>query len=226
MNSSLKPFSLSGTVAAASREAFVALETYVGRRPGIAESMPASSLPHYGLKEAERVIAFWWDAGPRLWFAKDPGFDRRFRNAFSRAHEAAASGVLESWLATPEASLALVLLLDQFPRNAFRGTPRMYASDAEGRAAASIAIAAGHDQAFPAELRVFFYLPFAHSEALIDQERAVALVSPLGEPNLSRARHHQDIVRRFGRFPHRNPILGRAMTIEEQCFLDEGGYAG
>jgi uncharacterized protein (DUF924 family) len=94
------------------------------------------------------------------------------------------------------------------------------------RAGAAAAIEAGHDRAAPVDLALFFYLPFAHSEDLADQERSVALVERLGEPNLSHAKRHRDIIRRFGRFPHRNPILGRTMRPEEQEYLDNGGYAG
>lgn len=179
------------------------------------------------LAEAAReMVDFWREAGPGLWFAKDPEFDARFRDRFLAAHEVAARGELVPRMATPEDALGLLLLLDQFPRNAFRGTPRMYATDAPARAAAAAAIAAGHDQGVAPALRVFFYLPFAHSEALADQDRAVALVTHLGEPNLTHAEHHRDIIRRFGRFPHRNPILGRGMRPEEQHYLDAGGYAG
>lgn len=135
-------------------------------------------------------------------------------------------GELAGWLTTSHGALALVLLLDQFPRNAFRGTPRMYQTDALAREIAAAGIAAGHDRSVEEKLRLFFYLPFGHSEDLTDQERSVALTSDLGQPNLSHAERHRDIVRRFGRFPHRNPILGRAMTEEEQKFLDEGGFAG
>lgn len=176
--------------------------------------------------EAVVVVDFWRAAGPDRWFAKDPDFDRRFRERFLSLHEAAAQGALVDWRATPHGALALVLLLDQFPRNAFRGTPRMYATDALARELAAAAIDAGHDRAFEMELQVFFYLPFGHSEDLVDQERSVALVRRLGEPNASHAQRHHDIVQRFGRFPHRNPILGRSMTEEEQRYLDEGGYAG
>ena len=122
--------------------------------------------------------------------------------------------------------MALVILLDQFPRNSFRNTPRMYATDAMARKIADAALKAGHDQAVEPALRLFFYLPFGHSENLADQDRSVALNESLGDPNLSHAKRHRDIIRRFGRFPHRNPILGRAMTPEEQHYLDEGGYAG
>lgn len=179
-----------------------------------------------GLDAARAVVDFWRAAGPGLWFAKDPDFDDRFRSRFLAAHEAAARGDCADWMATPESALGLLLLLDQFPRNAFRGTTRMYATDALARAAAAEAVDAGHDQGVGAALRVFFYLPFAHSEALADQDRAVGLVTHLGEPDLTHARRHRDIIRRFGRFPHRNPILGRAMRPEEQRYLDEGGYAG
>jgi uncharacterized protein (DUF924 family) len=176
--------------------------------------------------EAAAIVDFWREAGPSLWFAKDPEFDRRFRERFIARYEAAARGELSAWLTTAEGALALLLLLDQFPRNVFRDTPRMYATDAMACEIAAAAVDAGHDQAVEAEMARFFYLPFGHSESLADQERAVALVRRLGEPDISRAERHCGIVRRFGRFPHRNPILGRAMTEEEQRFLDEGGFAG
>ena len=176
--------------------------------------------------EALDVVRFWQDAGPELWFAKDPEFDRRFRERFLALHEAAARGELAGWIASPYGALGLLLLLDQFPRNAFRGTPRMYDTDALARTMASAAIAAGHDQKVPVELRLFIYLPFGHSEDMADQDRSVALSLPLGERNLAHAEGHRDIVRRFGRFPHRNAILGRTTTPDEQRFLDEGGFAG
>jgi uncharacterized protein (DUF924 family) len=176
--------------------------------------------------EALKVIAFWKDAGPGMWFAKDAAFDQRFRERFLLDHEAAARGELSSWQATPEGSLALLILLDQFPRNAFRGTPRMYATDASARKAAGLALSAGYDRSFPLELRKFFVLPFAHSEDLADQERSVALARRLGADDLAHAEQHRDIVRRFGRFPHRNQILGRTSTREETEYLANGGYAG
>jgi uncharacterized protein (DUF924 family) len=172
------------------------------------------------------LVDFWRQAGPGLWFAKDPAFDRRFRELFLPDHEAAARGERHDWPVTAEGALALVLLLDQFPRNAFRGSPRMYATDALARAAADAAIATGQDQEIETALRLFFYLPFAHSEDLDDQDRAFALAQHLPPPSPANAARHRDIIRRFGRFPHRNPILGRAMTAEEQRYLDEGGYGG
>lgn len=175
---------------------------------------------------ARAVVDFWRAAGPGLWFAKDTEFDRRFRERFLWLYLAATRGELADWSKTPEGAMALLILLDQFPRNAFRNTPRMYATDAMARKIADAALKAGHGQAVEPALRLFFYLPFGHSENLADQERSVALSEALGEPNLSHAKRHRDIIRRFGRFPHRNPILGRAMTPEEQRYLDEGGYAG
>jgi len=176
--------------------------------------------------EAQAVVAFWRDAGPALWFAKDDAFDRRFRDRFLALHEAAARGELEDWGGTSDGALALLILLDQFPRNAFRGTPRMYATDPLARATADAAIAAGHDLAAALELRKFFYLPLGHSEDLADQARSTALCSRVDPIDAEHARGHYEIVRRFGRFPHRNPILGRVTTPEEQAYLDAGGYAG
>jgi uncharacterized protein (DUF924 family) len=207
---------------AASREAFVEQEFLAGRDGRIesVQSLPATPAA------ATAVVAFWRQAGPSLWFAKDADFDRQFREAFLGAHEAAARGDLDGWLATADGALALVLLLDQFPRNAFRGTTRMYASDAAARSIAAAAITVGHDLCVTQELRKFFYLPIAHSEDLADQERSAALCKPLGPPDSVNAERHRDIVKRFGRFPHRNSILGRIMTPDEQNFLDQGGYAG
>lgn len=176
--------------------------------------------------EARAVIEFWQSAGPNLWFAKDAAFDARFRDRFLASHEAAARGELASWARNADGALALVVLLDQFPRNAFRGTARTYATDGHARLVADAAVKSGHDQIVDHELAKFFYLPFAHSENIDDQERSVELVRRLGEPDLSHAVHHRDIIRRFGRFPHRNPILGRSMTPGEQHYLETGGYQG
>ena len=204
---------------AATREGYLEQEFQVGR---IAAS---HNLTNAAPRPAD-VIAFWSEAGPSLWFAKDDAFDRRFRETFMTTYHSACRGELDDWQWTPGGALALVLLLDQFPRNCFRGTPRMYASDAKARETASAAIAAGHDRHIDADLRLFFYLPFAHSEALADQERSVALCRDLDENSLAHAEGHRDIVKRFGRFPHRNRILGRETTEVEQRFLDHGGFAG
>jgi uncharacterized protein (DUF924 family) len=172
------------------------------------------------------VIDFWRDAGPRRWFTKNPAFDAKFRAHFLHEHEAAARGELDEWADDALGALALVILLDQFPRNAFRATPRMYATDAQARQVASQAISAGFDLLAPDELRFFFYLPFAHSEDHADQDRSVELARSLGTDYLKHAIEHRDIIQRFGRFPHRNVILGRTTTDEERRFLKSGGFAG
>lgn len=176
--------------------------------------------------EPVELLAFWRDAGPERWFAKDPDFDRRFAARFDGAYGAAIADGLERWEYSPAGALALTILLDQYPRNAFRGRPEMYATDAVARRVADRAIGRGFDRMVERDLRVFYYLPFAHSEALADQDRAVAFCVALGDPHGGRARHHREIVRRFGRFPHRNAILGRPSTPEEADWLGQGGYAG
>ncbi|WP_243720264.1 DUF924 family protein [Luteimonas aestuarii] len=172
------------------------------------------------------VLAFWDGAGPGKWFAKDAAFDAAFHARFIATHEASARGEVNEWAHAPSSCLALLLLLDQFPRNAFRGTPRMYATDAAAIEVARHAVAAGFDRRVEGLLRLFFYLPFAHSERLEDQEVSVALNRRLGQPWLSHAEDHRNIVKRFGRFPHRNPILGRPSTPEEIAFLAAGGFSG
>jgi uncharacterized protein (DUF924 family) len=203
---------------ATSPEGFIELQSHAGGgASGATDTQPVTSAD---------VVSFWQEAGKPMWFAKDANFDRSFRERFLSAHEAATRGELNDWAATPNGALALLILLDQFPRNAFRGTPRVYASDAQAYEIARRAVTAGYDQQVCRELRAFFYLPFCHSEDLADQERAVALMRELGGEAAQAAEQHRDIIRRFGRFPHRNPILGRAMTAEEQEYLDQGGFAG
>ena len=180
----------------------------------------------YDEHDPRAVVRFWSEAGPGRWFRRDDSFDALFRQRFLAAHEAAAAGTLSGWSTAPEGALALVLLLDQFPRNAFRGSPRVYATDVQARAAADAAIAAGHDLRVEPTLRPFFYLPFMHSEDPRDLERCVALNQELGGEQLRYAQHHRDIVARFGRFPHRNGVLGRTSSGEEERFLSEGGFPG
>jgi uncharacterized protein (DUF924 family) len=173
------------------------------------------------------VLAFWSEAGPDKWFKKDAAFDVAIKQRFLRAQEAAAAGRLSQWEATAEGALALVILLDQFSRNIFRDSAQAFASDAQARAAADRAIARAFDRQVAPALRGFFYLPFMHSEDAVDQERCVQLASASGDQNLADyARIHADIIRRFGRFPHRNAVLGRATTPEEEAFLAAGGFAG
>ncbi len=172
------------------------------------------------------VIAFWRAAGPDRWFKKDAAFDDDIRRRFLTLHEAAAAGKLTAWEASAEGALALLILLDQFPRNMFRGETRSFAGDPLARAIASRAILNGFDGAFP-DIRGFFYLPFEHSEDLADQERGLTLYKAAGDADgLKWAEIHADIIRRFGRFPHRNAVLGRVSTPEEQKFLDDGGFSG
>jgi uncharacterized protein (DUF924 family) len=174
-----------------------------------------------------QIVSFWRAAGPKKWWKKDVAFDRTVRSRFLTAHEAAARGELALFEDTAEGALALVILLDQFPRNMFRGSPHAFATDPLARAVASRAVARGFDRAIDASMRAFFYMPFTHSETLADQERCVELHAALGEIDLSQyALIHRDIIAKFGRFPHRNPALGRETTPEEQTFLDGGGFAG
>ncbi|ROZ78290.1 DUF924 family protein [Ramlibacter sp. WS9] len=175
---------------------------------------------------AADVVYFWREAGPSRWFRKDTAFDDQFRTRFLGAHEAALRGELDGWARDASGALALLILLDQFPRNAFRGTPRMFESDAKALGIARQAMDAGFDMQVDEALRNFFYLPFMHSEQLADQDRAVELTRKLGDEPLRYAVLHRDIIERFGRFPHRNAVLGRTTTPEEQRFLDDGGFAG
>jgi uncharacterized protein (DUF924 family) len=179
------------------------------------------------LASADEVVSFWRDAGPDRWFTKDANFDAQIRERFSDTYEAAATGKLSGWEHSAQDALALLILLDQFPRNMFRGDPRTFATDPLARAVAAGAIVRGCDSQVPAELRGFFYLPFEHSEDLADQERGIAFYRASGDADgLKWAEIHADIIRRFGRFPHRNAVLGRTTTPEEQKFLDDGGFSG
>ena len=175
---------------------------------------------------SHEVIQFWIDAGPGSWFRKDVAFDDHFREKFASAHEAAARGELDDWPTDAEGALALLILLDQYPRNSFRGTARMFATDDKALDVAAQAIASGFDVAAEPTLRLFFYTPFIHSERIENQDRALELYAQLGGDTARHAHIHRDIIARFGRFPHRNPLLGRETTAEEQQFLDEGGFSG
>jgi uncharacterized protein (DUF924 family) len=176
----------------------------------------------------DEVLDFWREAGPQRWFAKDEVFDETCRERFLVTYEAAARGDVAEWELEPRGALALLILLDQFPRNMFRGTRRVYAADPAAVLLAERAIERGFDKAVAPELRRFFYLPFMHSEEFSHQERSVALNEALGEEDsIHWARHHRDIIARFGRFPHRNAILGRESTAEERAYLaEEGAFAG
>ena len=173
------------------------------------------------------VVTFWMESGPKAWFSKSEAFDADIRRRFEALHHAAARGELDSWADTPEGALALLLLLDQFPRNMFRGSPHAFATDPLARQVARAAVDRGFDREVDPGLRQFFYLPFEHSEHLDDQDRGVALCAESGDADLVKwARIHRDIISRFGRFPHRNASLARTTTEQEQAFLKEGGFAG
>jgi uncharacterized protein (DUF924 family) len=177
------------------------------------------------------ILTFWRNAGPSKWFARNNAFDEAIRLKFEPVHLAAARGEYMKWEETAEGALALLILLDQFPRNLYRRSAHAFATDPLARAITRRAIARGFDKGVEAELRPFFYLPFEHSEALDDQEEGVGFCQTLAaetgdQETLKWAVLHRDIIARFGRFPHRNPMLGRQTTAEEQAFLDEGGFAG
>lgn len=168
------------------------------------------------------ILDFWFaERHRRLWFVRDDGFDAAIGARLGPAHEDARAGRLDHWRAAAPSCLALVLLLDQVARNIHRGTPRAFATDPAARAAARAALERGFDVATAPERRLFFYLPFCHSEKAADQDLAVQLMTErLDDPEAqASAREHAAIIARFGRFPHRNRVLGRAGTDEEEAFL-------
>jgi uncharacterized protein (DUF924 family) len=177
--------------------------------------------------EPAEILAFWREAGGERWYRRDDAFDAEVRSRYLELWQQAKAGQLSSWEATDDGALALTIVLDQFPRNMFRDDIRTYSSDALALEVASRAIARGADKRVDAALLEFLYMPFMHSEHLPDQLRCIELFRNAGNTeNLKYAEDHADIVARFGRFPHRNRILGRATTPEEQAFLDGGGFSG
>jgi uncharacterized protein (DUF924 family) len=172
------------------------------------------------------IVAFWREAGPDKWFEKDTLFDTTCRHSFLDQHMAVAARQHDDWMKAPEDALALILLTDQVPRNVFRGTAHMYATDPLARLYARQAVAASLMDHFEPDLAAFFFLPFEHSEDPADQDLSVTLNTRLGGSWLEYAEHHRDIIRRFGRFPHRNALLGRQTTPEEADFLATGGFGG
>ncbi|MGU9812984.1 DUF924 family protein [Pseudomonas sp. LF135] len=175
---------------------------------------------------AEAVIEFWKQAGPKRWFTKDDAFDAAFRDTFYATHMQAARRELEGWLDSAPGALALLILLDQYPRNAFRGTAHMFATDPLARLYARRMVDAGLDQLIEPELRAFCYLPFEHSEDPADQQRSLVLNQQLDASTYHWAKEHAAIIERFGRFAHRNEVLARVTTAQEREFLDNGGFAG
>lgn len=176
---------------------------------------------------AAEILAFWRQAGPDKWFAKDEAFDAEIASRFRPLVDAAARGELSDWEETPEGVYALLILLDQFPRNLHRGSAQAFAADPLAREVARRAIARGFDEAFDNPERRFLYMPFMHSEHLVDQERCVALSEASGDEDSTKwAIIHRDIIRDFGRFPHRNAVLGRESSADERRFLEDGGFSG
>lgn len=176
------------------------------------------------MKSASEIVAFWREAGMDKWFGGGEAFDDECRALLQGAHFAASRREFEHWLGDAEGALALLILLDQIPRNIFRGSAHSYATDPLALHYVNRAIDAGHDAKVDADLRMFLYLPFEHSEAMANQDRSVALFEALGNEHvLDYAIAHRDVIACFGRFPHRNAQLGRTNTAEEQAWLDAGG---
>ena len=180
---------------------------------------------------AADVVGYWRHAGPSKWFKKSHAFDDALRLRFEPVHHAAARGEYAAWDRTSEGALALAILLDQIPRNLYRNSAHAFATDPLARAVCDRALGRGLDRDVEPALRVFLYMPFMHSEDPADQERSIVLFeqhdAETGDvESLRSAVTHRDIIRRFGRFPHRNPRFGRETTPEELAFLEDGGFAG
>jgi uncharacterized protein (DUF924 family) len=177
--------------------------------------------------DSDDVLAFWRAAGAERWYKRDDAFDVSVRERFLALWQKAFAGELSSWEATDNGALALVIVLDQFPRNMFRGDRKAFSSDPFAREVADRALRRGTDKRIDAALLEFLYLPFMHSEYPADQLRCVELFRATDNTeNLRYAEKHADIIGRFGRFPHRNRVLGRVTTPEEEAFLDGGGFSG
>src|SRR5215210_1033519 len=182
--------------------------------------------------KADEVLDFWFgrEGEPGYggfreeWFRKDPEFDREVRDRFEELQERAAAGDLDGWRQDARGCLALVILLDQFPRNMFRGDPRSYATDRKAQETAEYAVDHALDRELPEFQRAFLYMPFMHSENLEHQRRSVELFRAMGgSDSAGYAVRHMEIIERFGRFPHRNEVLGRRTTPEEADFLTQPG---
>lgn len=177
--------------------------------------------------QIKQVLEFWSKIGSEGWFKKSDDIDAEIRERFLELYERAAARGLEDWRTNPDGCLALILVLDQFPRNMFRDDPRAFATDAYAVEVSSGAIAEGHHLSMPADLIPFVHMPFMHSESVLDQRRCISLMHEGGKPDhLKYAIIHYDVIARFGRFPHRNAVLGRHTTPAEQAYLDGGGFKG
>lgn len=179
------------------------------------------------LPSSQQVLDFWFSAGPKKWFTKDDAFDGHIREQFLSLHQEAASGNVDNWSSTAEGTLALIIVLDQFSRNLHRNSPLAFASDAKALVLSQTAIDKRQDVEFPQDVRSWIYMPFMHAEELKMQEKCIELFSTIDSPgNMKAAITHCDIIRQFGRFPHRNEVLGRTSSAEELKFLGDGGFSG
>ena len=179
---------------------------------------------------SKEILTFWFGTVDlsvemekrQVWFRATPEFDRYLVDHYAGVHERAAAGEFDHFKQTPEDCLTLIMALDQFPRNIHRGTPRAFATDPKARGVAEYALEAGYDRGFARWPRTFIYLPFEHSELMADQERALVLYRSLGsEDSMRAAVGHHDAIKRFGRFPHRNAVMGRPNTPEEEEYLKD-----
>lgn len=178
----------------------------------------------------QSILDYWLnDLGPEGWYKVDPKIDETIRKRFQRAWSAARTGAFDHWLLHADEALALIILLDQFPRNMFRGSGEAFSSDERALRLAKLAVARGHDLKVAEPARQFFYLPLMHSENLMDQDRCTRLMKcrmpETGPMNIPHARAHREVIRQFGRFPYRNEALGRKTSGEETAYLAAGGYA-
>ncbi|MFT4707937.1 MAG: hypothetical protein ACI9PU_001781 [Ascidiaceihabitans sp.] len=176
------------------------------------------------------VLRFWLDeCSPAQWYVQDDALDQKIRDQFLETWEGACAGRHSMWLTYPNGALAYIILMDQFPRNMFRGSNKSFASDKAGLAAAKSATNKGWDMRVDEPARQFFYMPLMHSENLCDQDRCVRLMCERmpehGPSNLLHARAHRQVIRQFGRFPYRNEVLGRKSSVQEAAYLADGGYA-
>jgi len=181
------------------------------------------------MAKAEEIIRFWVDeVGPPGWYNGSEKLDSKIQERFGETWEQAAAGEFREWTCDPRKSFALVILLDQFPRNMFRGDSRAFSTDRRALCVAKKSIDAGFDLRVSEPERQFYYLPLMHSEILTDQERCVRLMTirmnNTGDENLFHAKVHREVIRKFGRFPYRNGVLDRDMTTKELAYLDAGGY--
>jgi len=178
------------------------------------------------LPSALDVLDFWWSAGPEKWYAGSDEFDAEIRDKFLALYEAAAAGNLDTWMDAPASALALTIVLDQFSRNMFRKNPRAFAADGKALKVAQNSVAQGFDRAYGMPGKQFFLMPFQHSEDMDIQEQSLDLFRTRCDDNgYHYALIHMDVIRRFGRFPHRNTVLGRQSTAQEQAYLDADGFS-